>query len=270
LTSRGVSLVEALTATLLSSALAVWALGAVTSLQRRVEQHGQRAALGMTLAATGQLVRAELANLSPREGDIATPAPDGLAYRAVRGNGVWCGVAVDGGVARTASWRSLRLPAAGRDTILWLSRGPGDTLRWQGAALTGPARAAPCGDGAAGLALPIGRPMDTNGLINAPVRLVEVMELRAYISGGETWLGLRSVSAGEAIQPAAGPFAAGGVRFRHLNVAGADAGAPAEIARIEVRLRGRGSAAAAAGGAARSAGGSADSALVIVQIRDGR
>lgn len=268
LTVRGVTLAEALVATTLSAALVVTALGALAALQRGVEQHAERVALATTLGSSGQLIRAELANLSPVEGDVLAPSPDGLTYRAIRGSGMLCGTTTDGGIVRTSSFRSLRLPAAGRDSLLWLAAGSGDTMHWRAAALTGPPRTASCADGESGLALPAGGPMDAGGLANAPLRFLEVMELRAYRSGSETWLGLRSVSAGEAIQPATGPFDAGGVAFRYLDSAGAAARTPAEIVRIEVRLRGQGAVASAAGGAARSSGPSADSLLVVVPIRD--
>ncbi|MBA3258765.1 MAG: hypothetical protein H0T68_04780, partial [Gemmatimonadales bacterium] len=40
-----------------------------------------------------------------------------------------------------------------------------------------------------------------------PVRLFEIMELQYYPQGGQAWLGMRSVSRGEAIQPLIGPLA---------------------------------------------------------------
>jgi hypothetical protein len=44
-------------------------------------------------------------------------------------------------------------------------------------------------------------------LLGGPVRIFEIMEMQYYPSGGKSWLGMRSVSAGGGIQPVVGPLA---------------------------------------------------------------
>lgn len=200
MTRRGFVLLEAVVALLLASALTVAALVSVSALQRHaalVGTHGQATATGL---AALQLLRAELATVVPQAGDLIAASRERLVYRAVRGSGVSCGVGSDGVVVRAAAWRSLRLPSPGRDTVLVLHSSRG----WEPWALRGPPRAATCPDGAAALLLPL-----TPGFaVEVPtvVRSFEVMELRFYQGDGATWLGLRSVSAGEVIQPVLGPL----------------------------------------------------------------
>jgi hypothetical protein len=72
-----------------------------------------------------------------------------------------------------------------------------------------------------------------------PLRIYETMELRLYQSSGEWWLGARSVSAAEAIQPVIGPLAGDdGLRLEYLDGAGLRTLVPAAVRSIIVTLRG--------------------------------
>jgi hypothetical protein len=50
------------------------------------------------------------------------------------------------------------------------------------------------------------------------------MEARYYASGGKSWVGMRSVSTGEAITPIAGPFSDSTANARGLTLGYLDAG----------------------------------------------
>lgn len=228
---RGVSLVEALVALVLTAALTLTALAALSSLQRQgavVSVRGQAAA---TALAALQLLRAELAAVDPQAGDLLAVSPERLVYRAVRGSGVTCGERVDGLLVRTASWRSLRLPSPGRDSILVL-RGPAG---WEAHALQAPGRAATCPDGGAALLLPVASAGGWAG--QSVVRMLEVMELRVYQSDGQAWLGQRSVTAGETIQPVLGPLVGGRTAFTPLGEEGRRVSVPSEARELLVDLR---------------------------------
>ncbi len=72
-----------------------------------------------------------------------------------------------------------------------------------------------------------------------PVRFFEVMELRLHEADGKSWLGARSVSAAEAIQPVLGPLAdVDGFALRYLDGAGAVTVNRSAIKSIEVTIRG--------------------------------
>lgn len=211
---RGFSLLEAVVALLLTSALTVAALASLSALQRDAALVGARGHATATGLAALQLLRLELATVAPEAGDLVAVSTERLVYRAVRGSGVTCGLVSDGVLVRSATWRSLRLPSPGRDTVLVWEGNRG----WGAHALHGPPRSARCPDDAAALLLPLasgGAPVGAT-----VVRTVEVMELRFYRSEGETWLGLRSVSAGEVIQPVLGPLKPGSASFSALDAAG--------------------------------------------------
>jgi hypothetical protein len=74
--------------------------------------------------------------------------------------------------------------------------------------------------------------------VGTPVRIYEVMELKLYRSEGKSWLGARSVSAGEAIQPVVGPLAdENGFRLEYLDGAGTTSDVTS-VQSIRVTLRG--------------------------------
>jgi hypothetical protein len=56
-------------------------------------------------------------------------------------------------------------------------------------------------------------------IAGGPVRLFEVMELRYYRAEGKSWLGMRSVSRGEVIQPVVGPLADSSAALRGFTLA---------------------------------------------------
>jgi hypothetical protein len=65
------------------------------------------------------------------------------------------------------------------------------------------------------------------------------MQLKLYQSEGESWLGARSVSGGEAVQPVLGPLAgANGFRLDYLNGQGAPTADVNAIKSIRLTVRG--------------------------------
>ncbi len=156
--------------------------------------------------------------------DLIRLGPDSLVWRATRGVGLACQVGADEVRLLLSEWGGPRLPQAGRDSLM-LYAGPdsltGGPVRW----LALPILAVSTGTCAGAPALVLQTLLDTAlvppsalpGL--APARTYEVMQVRLYSSLGAWWFGARSVSAGEAIQPVAGPLAAGGLRFAFLDSA---------------------------------------------------
>lgn len=193
------------------------------------------AAAEATLATAAAIARTELAEMPA--GGLLALATDRVRFHATRATGRWCHADSTGLVARGEPdiWGASRLPVPGRDS-LWL-----DTMRVAGAtgswrlSISGVPVPVPCPDTRPGLLLPVtGLEALPAGVVIGPVaRTAEVLELAAYLSGGETWLGLRHLGTGELVQPLAGPFAPGGLRFSGLDAAGlpvADLGSVAAIA----------------------------------------
>jgi hypothetical protein len=72
-----------------------------------------------------------------------------------------------------------------------------------------------------------------------PVRIFELMELKAYQSDGQWWLGARSVSSAEAIQPLAGPLdGVDGFQLEYLGRNGSPTADPNAVAGIRISVRG--------------------------------
>ena len=159
-----------------------------------------------------------------------------LVYRAVRGTGAACATSPDGLHIQASSFRTLRLPAADRDSLLVLRPGPAPPV---GVPVAGDLRSGFCPDGRPAVVVPYAAVPDPLSGVNWPalVWLTEVMEIRAYQSVVEWWLGLRSIGAGEVIQPALGPLAANGLVVRALDSSGAGTGSLADVRRLEILLR---------------------------------
>ena len=265
---RGVVLAELLVAGLLTALVVGLALGSLMMLQQAAQQQLEGAARHASLLSTARLIRAELGGLSPRGGDLARLGPDQLEYRATRATGWICGRAADGLVLASGLLRALRLPAAGRDSLLFLISA-GDSIVWAAYPVGAGPRLGTCpGDGAPGLVVPVSAAARASAVVPGPVAVFERMELRAYRSGSDWWLGLRSVPSGETIQPATGPFSSGGLLFKFLDDVGAEVTAPDLVRRIAVRLRGIASRTQGIGAASRAfRAASVDSLVFEVVLR---
>ncbi len=206
------------------------------------------------LAATGLLPVGVLS-------DIVAMGPDSIRYNAMRGFGVTCGV--DGATGRITLRNSggatnpllqfLRMPVVNSDKIVIYVEGDpsiqADDL-WLHGTITGYTANQNCPDGTAGSSVIVD--LD-NGLdetlaygqmkLGGPVRIYEQMLMRSYVSGGQTWLGMRSVSAGGVIQPVIGPLSgtAGlvtGLALSYRDVNNNVTAVAANVRSIQVTMRG--------------------------------
>ena len=237
MTRRGTGLVEAVVAALLTGLLVISALGSLAHLQRVLGRFTGRALSGQSTRGTAQLILSELRDLAPAVGELLTLGTGSLSYRAVRGTGVACGATGSRILVSAATWAPLRQPASGRDSLVLLAQ-PGETEIVVSAA--GPPVAGTCPDGVASMSLPYvaGLP-DPLALASfpAPLLVSEVMEIRAYESGGEWWIGVRSISAGETIQPAHGPVAPDGFRIAAFDSAGAPTLVPSRVTHLSFLVK---------------------------------
>jgi len=75
--------------------------------------------------------------------------------------------------------------------------------------------------------------------VGTPIHTYEVMELKLHVADGKSWLGARSISAGEAIQPVLGPLVDGnGFQLEYLDAAGAITADRTAIKSIRITIRG--------------------------------
>jgi prepilin-type N-terminal cleavage/methylation domain-containing protein len=183
---------------------------------------------------------------SPAQNDILSLTSGGLTYRAGRGTGFLC-QAVAAGQLRIArsSFFGYRDPQPTRDTAYLFLEGSPDTETddsWVPLVITDVTTGSAC-PGALGPAITI-TALPPAGSLDAPagtpVRIYEVMELKLYQSDRQWWLGARSVSGGEAIQPLAGPLAGSdGFRLEYLDGSGGGTTDPMAVASIQITVRGR-------------------------------
>jgi len=245
--SRGFTLVETLIALTLAAAITGLALDLLRSQQRltRVAVAGVEAQLTLHSALT--FVVHELRPLGAGGGgsDILSLGTDAVTYRATRGFALACAVTPDGFQVRLTDRYGTRLPVPGRDSLLAYRVGDTTTAaddRWVALSLQGFRQEVGCG-GVPVWAVQVG--WGESGPPEAfapplPVRMYEIVQLRAYRQGAETWLGARSVSAGETIQPVLGPLATDGFRLEFFAADGSPAANPAVVRSVGVLVRSAG------------------------------
>lgn len=242
---RGHTLAELMIALVLAGLVGATLVRGLLGIRRAADAQVESAGMETALRSAALLSGSELRELG---GDSLAPdilafAPESLTYRATRGSGIACHVSPAAVVLDATLLSGARQPQPGRDSLQLFVEG--DPLRrsddqWLRLPLL--SVAADSCPGKVGLAL--GTVLDTSliasGAIDslAPVRIFEIMQLRLYASGGANWLGARSVSAGETIQPVLGPLAAGGFELTGLDSLGAQESRPGFIRALRITLRG--------------------------------
>ncbi|MGI9039920.1 MAG: PulJ/GspJ family protein [Gemmatimonadales bacterium] len=217
--------------------------------QRLSRAQAERLGVQSNLRAGAFIVANELRELNgvtggtPAQNDILSLGPDAITYRAMRGVGFVCRESSTNEIHLARStFTGQRDPAPGRDSAYLFLEGRPELASddaWAPAGISAVSTSGSCDAGAA-IRLTVATTAAPGPLpVGTPVRLYEIMQLRLYAAAGYSWLGARSVSAAEAIQPVVGPLAAGdGVHFEALDGIGATAGEPDRIRSIRVTIRG--------------------------------
>jgi prepilin-type N-terminal cleavage/methylation domain-containing protein len=180
---------------------------------------------------------------SSAQNDIVVLTPSGLTYRGGRGVGFLCqaGTAGQLRIARSG-FSGFRDPQPGRDLAYLFLEGDSSVATddaWApvtiGTVSTG--SACPGSEPAITMTTPSSEAVDLPA--GTPIRIYELMELRLYQSEAQWWLGARSVSGGEAIQPLAGPLSGSdGFHLDYLNASGSTTTDPTAVASIRITVRG--------------------------------
>lgn len=238
---RGLGLFEVLIALTLTGVVSVLAWSILQAAAYRLRDRSERMAMEHALRVSAVAVRALLEPLghdSAAGPDLAQAAPNGFVARATRGSGVVCAADATRLAVRAAAgwWHALRVPVAGRDSVMvgTVTEPP----QWVVAGLAGAPSAGSCPDGTAALIIPAALAPADLALIGpgSPLRVFEPLELQAYSSSGAAWVGLRSVSSGGSIQPLAGPFVGAAMTLSYYSSSGGVAWLPAQVASAEWRI----------------------------------
>ena len=242
---RGFALIELLVGLVLFGLIGGVMLHTTLTMERTTHAHLSRLGIEGSLDAGIAFLDSELASLGRDStgSDLLLQAPESLSYRAERATGLACQITATSVRVSIARYAGARQPQPGRDSLLLylgqdaVLQGPGP---WSAAPVLA-VRTATCGSSPAwsiATAIDTTRTSLANLATWIPVRVFEVMQARLYRSAGATWLGVRSVSAGETIQPLAGPFTSGRSGFLLWDSVGGAAAAPAATRRIAIALSG--------------------------------
>lgn len=268
----GFTLVEVLIVLVILGIVGAAMMRSMLTMQRGTERQTQQADMQSDLRASAGLLPAELRELAAGI-DILAATPDSIAYRAMRATGFVCGISgLDKVAVLNSSLYKYRDIDEDRDFVfVYIEEDPAETSddRWDVYDIESTTPAA-CGAGSATL-LDLATNLATTPQAGAPVRTFETMTLKLYTSDGRGWLGARSMSAGESIQPVLGPLdATTGLQFVYRDAAGNDLGAApvlADIRGIDVVVLGETDYAVSTGYDSRAI--REDSITVRVRLRNG-
>jgi prepilin-type N-terminal cleavage/methylation domain-containing protein len=272
---RGFSLVEMLIGIVLLGMVGAIALRVLLHLNWSAAAAGDQGALQASLRGGTLFLMGELRELggSPGDPDVIAFAPESLTNRAMRGSGLACRITVGAVTVEAATLTGYRAPQPGRDSLLLHQENnpwsPSDD-RWIHLPIVGTS-AGTCGiDPAITLATQIDTllyPLHSFAQL-APVRTYEIMQARLYQSAGDYWLGSRSVSAREVIQPVIGPLTSGGLSLAFLDSVSGPAATASSIRSIGLTLRGLTASAIRTRGGYGPASRRTDSLLTRILLRN--
>jgi prepilin-type N-terminal cleavage/methylation domain-containing protein len=247
---QGFTLPELMISTVLMLIVAGAAYQLLVTTQRLAQAQVAQINLQSNVRSGTFVITNELRELSTMVGggrnrnDVLRIGPSDITYRAMRGMGFICQApsATQIRIGRL-DFSGYRDPQAGRDSAYVFIEGSADTDTddtWLPRAIAHVSGAAPCPGARPGISLTVpGQPSLPGLEVGTPVRIYEVMQLKLYQSEGASWLGARSVSGGEAMQPVLGPLAAtNGFQLDYLNGQGAATGNLSAIKSIRLTVRG--------------------------------
>ena len=248
---RGLTLAEIMVGLVVTLVVTGAVYRLLLTAQRLTRNQAERVALQSSVRAGSLIVFNELADLStlaggtPEQNDVVAMGASAISYRAMRGIGFVCD-SPGPGVVRLArsSFSGHRDPQAGRDEAYVFVAGDSATVTkdaWVPLRILSVTSSSPCpGAGGSSITLTLsGSPAPESLEAGTPVRITELMEMKLYRADGRSWLGARSVSAGEAIQPLLGPLSdPGGFELEYLNAVGSTTLDRRDIRSIRVRLSG--------------------------------
>jgi prepilin-type N-terminal cleavage/methylation domain-containing protein len=251
--TRGFTLVELMVVVVMMAIVGGATVRMLVNTQRISREQAERVGLQSNLRTGAFLVPSELAEVGINKAgasDLIFMGANAIQYRAMRGSGVSCLVTP----TEIRIWDVPNMPYYGlrnidtnnnRDRVLIFAEvdpaDPDDDL-WVDRQLTGVAPSTCAGRSAIALSFADISALTPTGIVDvtvgSPVRIYEEMRLESFTTAGQTWLGARSVSAGEALQPVLGPLAANGFQLEYFDGSGNPTGSATAVRAIRVTLRG--------------------------------
>jgi type II secretory pathway pseudopilin PulG len=241
---QGFTLLETMIATGMSLIVSGALYQLLITTQRLARAQAEHLSVQATVRNSTLVLLNEFRELSisaasePEWNDVLSAGTTAVTYRASRGFGTLCQPSTSTQLRLAqGAFSGARDPQAGRDSALVFVEGDTATDTddsWFGVGIVGVSTAASC----AGLLGPaitltlLPTPAVSGLSAGTPVRIIEPMELKVYHSEGKAWLGIRSLSTGEAIQPLAGPLSGDGLALEYLDHAGQPTSDPFSLSSI--------------------------------------
>ena len=251
---QGFTLIELMIA-IVSMVLVIGAIyQSLVVTQRITRAQGEQLGVQSSVRGAVLVVVNELRELSTVEGgtgaqnDILSIGPAAIVYRAMRGSGISCTVSSTSQLRISrSSFSGFRDPQPGRDSLLVYADSAGTEAEavWIPMPITGVSTTMPCPGSLPGITLATApAPWLSGRSAGLPLRVYEPMELKLYQSEGKSWLGTRSLSAGEVIQPLFGPLSGeDGFRLGYLDRTGRPTSNLTAVRSIAVSVHGMNAAA---------------------------
>jgi prepilin-type N-terminal cleavage/methylation domain-containing protein len=240
---RGFTLIELLVVTVLGSLVLLAAHKTLVTNLRAFTIVSAEVRTREPIRAAAEVLRGELREISPSQGDLIAMTADSLVIRGMRKMGTTCGVVVGGTsyltVTRMGAWFEVGdavVVLADNETRL----GSDDT--WLTASVSDVDTTLTCAGGrpAQRLALPGTLTMMTDDVVQqgAPVRAFTRYWFGLVRDGDEWYLARREP--GKSVEPMVGPLegpSTPGLMFAYFDAFGATTATPTQVARIDITLR---------------------------------
>jgi prepilin-type N-terminal cleavage/methylation domain-containing protein len=273
--TKGFTLVEVLISMVLMLVLAAVGLRFFLVQHWTGLAQSETVAVQTALRAGAHFLATELRELggTPGDPDILIFSADSLTYRAMRGTGVSCTRSVNAVLIQAAEFRGFRAAQAGRDSLLLHFEGADSTPsddRWIHLPIYSVGGSSCGGSPAIQFVTSIDTAQFPLGGFAplAPFRTFEIMQVKLYQSGSDHWLGARSVSAGETIQPLTGPLTGNGLQLVYQDSTNATTTLAEAIRSIRISLRATTSIPIRTGGGQGSPSRRTDSLHTLVALRN--
>ena len=246
---HGFTLVEILVALVIMGVVSGAVYQLLHTSQRLSRAQTEQVSLQSNVRTGSMLVPAELREINTVTGgtidqnDVLSIAGDAVTYRAMRGLGTVCQLPGVNNQIRLlrGTYSGARDPIATDSIYVFIENDPDreNDDQWVPLRLTSVVTGAVC-PGADGITLNTEISASVPGLaVGTPIRIYEVMELTLHDQDGRSWLGARSVSAGDPVEPVLGPLVAGnGFELEYLDGTGNPTADLTAIKSIRVTVRG--------------------------------
>jgi len=241
----GFTLVELLLAMILFLITSSLIYASLQLMEKVQHSTSEKAGSQATLRTGTQAVAAELREVNNVAAlgwsDLKTINSNSVTYWGMRASGMTCEVTGTGIKIKVGStYSAARRPIMIRDSILIFA--DRDTLltsddQWVQAPVLGPPTNSTCPDGTAALSITTPSLTVADYHVPGPIRIFELMELAIVTTGGRQYLGARSISGSNSLEPVVGPITAAGLQFVYRNQAGAVTTTPSAVRTIDLTVR---------------------------------